>query len=185
MTEIEEEQPILANSLIKISKSKVKQIITFYYNDPTEIYYSYVKAGLLEDLLEEVTTNMQSFLSQDSFKVNSLDIPLIITDSRLTFHKKKKTKPAIVFEVENGVDFKLENSGTQLIELTAEKEILDYPITSTWKFPGKILSIESPLKHKITGFQVDFRAVQGDQIGGDEIFSFFYKIRNSSYLKGR
>lgn len=174
MSEIEEETPIQAISKTKITSNRLKQEISFFYNDPTEIYYSYIKADLADDLIDDVTSNMQSFLSADSIKINNQEIPLIITATKLDFFKNKKTKPILEFTITNNSDFSLVEKSIQTIVLEAEKEILDYPITSSWKFPGKIVSIESQLKHKITGFQVVFQAEQGFEIGGEEILTFYY-----------
>ena len=175
MSEIQEEIPIKGISKTRISKSGLKQEISFYYNDPTEIYYSYIKADLLDELIDEVTENMQGFLSQDSFLFNNQDIPLVITSTQVDFYKNKRTKPILIFSIVNSKPLHFENSGLQKLQLRAEKEILGYPISSTWKFPGKILSIESPLTHKITGFNVIFSAEQGIEIGGIETFTFYYK----------
>ena len=55
MAEIEEEIPIQALSKTKILQNKVKQEISLYYNDATEIYYSYFKAYLSDVLIDDVT----------------------------------------------------------------------------------------------------------------------------------
>ena len=178
MSELEEETPVKATSITKIGPSKIDQKITFYYNDPTQIYYSYVKNDLLDDMLEDISESMQAYLSQDIFKINNQDVPLVLEETEIDFYKGKKNKPYLLFSIVNGSDFELVN-GENTIVLEAEKEILDYEIVSTWKLPGKILEIVSPLKHKITGFQVVFSASQGDEIGGFEQYSFQYHVKKS------
>lgn len=178
MAEIEDETPIQATSLTKITGSKINQQIKFFYNDPTQLYYSYVKNDLVDDILDDIAESMQQYLSQDILKINSVDIPLVITATDLEFYKGKKNRPVVTFLIINDTEFLLE-SGIQSIELEAEKEVLDYPITSSWKLPGKIVEIISPLKHKVTGFQVTFEAKQGDLIGGYEKYTFQYYKKKS------
>lgn len=176
MSELEEETPIKATSLTKIGPSKIGQKITFFYNDPTQIYYTYLKNEILDDVLDDIAGSMQSFLSQDILKINDQEIPLILANTEMDFYKGKKNKPFLLFSIVNGEDFDLQ-PGVNDIVMEAEKEILDYDIISTWKMPGKITEIISPLSHKITGFQVTFTASQGQEIGGYEKYSFQYHMK--------
>ncbi len=178
MSEIQDEIPIKATSKTLITISSLYQTISFYYDDPTEIYYSYIKTDLLSQLLNEISDNMQSFLSNDKFIINNKQIPLIIEYSELQFHKHKRSEPIITFRIINETNFTL-FQGLNTIELDSDSEVLDYPIISTWRFPGKVQSILSPLNFKISGFNVIFTANQAETIGGYEKFTFMKATKHS------
>lgn len=173
MAEFQEEQPTKATSKTVVLVTEINQSIAFYYDDPTEIYYSYSKADMLDDLLDDITTTMQNFLSNDKVKVNGEHIPLVILDTQLTFHKKKHTEPILTFSIISDGEFRLKQ-GENSIELEAEPDTLDYPITSSWRFPGKVIQVTSPLRYKIAGFNIFFEANATEQIGGEEKYIFLY-----------
>lgn len=153
--------------------TEINQFISFYYDDPTEIYYSYSKAEMLDDLLDDITTTMQSFISQDIVKVNGEHIPLGIIDTQLSYHTKRHAEPVLTFSIESAREFTLKH-GENIIELKAEPETLEYPITSRWRFPGRVLQVTSPLQYTISGFNIFFEAATSDQIGGQEKYIFLY-----------
>ena len=171
MSEFQEELPIKATSKTVLSYTVLHQTISFYYYDPTELYYSYVKNDLLGDLLDDVTSSMQEFLSNDRVEINDDVISLRIRHTELLFHHKKKDHPIVMFSIVNDSPFKLLN-GINTILLDAEQETLDYPITSSWRFPGKVIEVKSPLHYEISGFNVLFTAKQSDVIGGIEKILF-------------
>ena len=173
MSEFQEEIPLKAISKTIVTRTELNQFISFYYDDPAEIYYSYIKADLVEGLLDELQTNMQQFVSNDIVKINGEHIPLLIYETRIEFHKKKHSEPVVIFLIKNDSPFQLYN-GENVIRLEADPELLDYPISSTWRFPGKVLSIESSLKYKLSGFNVFFSANTTEQIGGTETFIFTF-----------
>ena len=171
MSEFQEEIPIKATSKTVLTHTTLYQTISFYYYDPTEIYYSYVKSELLEDLLDDLSISMQGFLSNDKVTLNRTELGLIIRDTELIFHQTKRNRPVLIYTIESDSSFEL-LTGTNTIRLEAEQEILDYPIISNWRFPGKVIEVTSPLQYKISGFNVLFTANQSDLIGGIEKILF-------------
>ncbi len=171
MSEFQEEEPIKASSKTIVTQTQLNQYISFYYTDPTEIYYSYIRTDLLEDLIDELTTNMQRFVSQDTVLINGEDIPLGIVDTHIEFHKNKRAEPVNNFSIKNDIPFNLK-VGENVINLEADVELLEYPISSVWRFPGKVLTVKSPLRYKISGFNVFLHANATEQIGGKETFIF-------------
>ena len=165
MSEIQDEIPIKVFSKTIIQQSSLQQSIFFYYTDPTEIYYSFIKADLKDQLLDEISENMSSFINEDQLFINKELIPLQIISTDLDFLKKKRTEPIIIFQVINNLEFDLLD-GLNTIELDSEVSVLEYPVESIWRFPGKVVTIESPLRHKISGFNVIFSANQSETIGG-------------------
>lgn len=173
MSEIQDEIPVKATSKTIITTSTLFQTISFFYYDPSEIYYSYRETKLLDQLLTEISTNMQTFLSNDKFILNGVTIPLMIKFSELQFYKQKHSEPVINFRISINDDFTL-IQGINTIELDSDVEMLDYPIFSSWTFPGKVLNIDSPLKFKISDSNVIFTANQSETIGGYEKFTFLF-----------
>lgn len=178
MSEIQDELPIKVYSKTIIRHSSVHQTIMFYYNDPTEIYYSFIKADIKDQLLDEIAENMQSFINEDQLIINHEHIPLQIVSIDLKFNKKRRAEPIIIFKVVNELMFNLLH-GLNIIEMDSEVTVLDYPVESIWRFPGKVLNIESPLRHKITGYNVIFTANQSETIGGFEKYLFSNNSKNN------
>ena len=173
MTEFQEEIPIKASSTTTIQPTSLSQVLYFFYYDPSQVYYSYYNTELLEDLLKDISFNMQSFLSEDSVKINKKKISLTNVSTKLIFNENKKTEPVLEFSISNDKEFVLID-GINIIELETEREILNYPIVSTWLFPGLIQNILSPLHYKINGFKVTFSADPSEFIGGYEKYMFLY-----------
>ena len=114
---------------------------------------------------------MQSFLADDSVKINKKEIPLTNVRTKLLFNENRKTEPVLEFFISNDKEFVLID-GINIIELETEREILNYPIVSTWLFPGSIQNILSPLHYKISDFTVTFTASPSEIIGGYEKYVF-------------
>ena len=178
MSEIQDETPIKVFSKTIVRQFSLQQIISFYYTDPTEIYYSFIKADLKDQLLGEIAKNMSSFINEDQLFINKVQIPLRLVSTELKFQKKNRSEPIIIFQVINELEFNLLR-GLNIIELDSEANVLDYPVESIWRFPGKNLFIESPLRYEISGFNVIFSANQSETIGGFEKYLFSNNFKNN------
>jgi hypothetical protein len=176
LSEIQDEIPIKAISETIVSKTSITQKITFSYFDPALIYFNYRKLDLLDQTLFEIEENFQLFLSKDKLRLNNTLITLQIIKTNLVFYKRNKYYPEIVFSIVNENSFLLLN-GENVIFLEADQETLEYPIISKWRFPGKIICVESPLHHKISGFNVLFSGQVQEKIGGLEKFIFSFSKR--------
>lgn len=172
MIEYQEEFPIKAKSKLKLQERSINQIISFYYKDVAQTYYHYDEIGLLNSLLETITENMQFFLDSDDIYINREIISLKIIKTFLLYKNGNKDEPVIHFDIINENEFELVK-GLNKVLLEAEKELVSYPIFSTWVFPGKIIAVSSTMKFKINGFNVKFWASIGDNIGGKEEFDFY------------
>ena len=121
---------------------------------------------------------MSSFINEDQLFINKVQIPLRLVSTELKFQKKNRSEPIIIFQVINELEFNLLR-GLNIIELDSEANVLDYPVESIWRFPGKILFIESPLRYEISGFNVIFSANQSETIGGFEKYLFSNNFKNN------
>lgn len=172
MAEVPQERPLRAYSTFEVTSRQVRQEIWFSYDDPGENYHTREEVGLLPELLAEIQDNMQYFIDQDLLYINGGQVNLDVKKCDLHYHRGRNTRPVLHFSVRSVTRYTLSATTPNVLELVAEEEVLDYPVEARWRFPSKVLGVETAMRSKVSGCLVMLKAFQGELVGGEEWFEF-------------
>lgn len=168
------EKPIEAISYFWISKFIIQQIIFKYY-DPEMNYRRMEEENDLEDELQSIKENMQFFIDQDSFYLNNKLLSFSVEEVRLEYKDKNNYHyPILKFRIKSLETINISRKEKNFIDLDAEIEIAEYPITIHWFAPKKFFEIQSGMK--ITESEKNrlvLSAEPGMVVGGQEKIAFF------------
>lgn len=172
--EILSEKPIEAVSYFWISKYIIQQII-FKYFDPEMNYRKMEETNTLKETLNTIKENMQYFIDLDSFYLNNKLLSFSVEEVRLEY--KDGTNyiyPILKFRVKSLEAISLSKKQTNVIDLEAEIEIAEYPITVHWMAPKKFFEVQSGMEIKFMDKnKLILRAELGMAVGGQEKLVFF------------
>lgn len=165
--------PVHAHGFIMVSMDGVfNQILCFDYHDPLGYYASIMKdKEAYERDMERLIESMQSFLDEETVKVNGIVCrPEVITAS-LDF-RGSENLPCITFFIQYKARIK---GGLNVYECLYRDEEVEYDYEVYWIFPSGVEVIEVETytrKDLVTNNLLILWARCGDRTGGYERISF-------------
>ncbi|MEM3587239.1 MAG: hypothetical protein QXO71_07970 [Candidatus Jordarchaeaceae archaeon] len=167
--------PIFAHTFFSVSRDgEVHQFLIYDYYDPDEYYLNLESnPDEYEREIEKLWLNMQSFLEEETNKVNGKTVYPKVIYTDIQFRGSEDT-PFILWVISFKGDFK---KGENVYLTITEEEVLEYDCDAIWLFPEdcEILSVTTPMDYEIINNILLLWARKGDKIGGHEEIRFKFK----------
>jgi len=124
--------PLHARGIFVVSiEGIINQVLSFDYYDPDQYYAELDEKGELEDELAIIAENMQSFLDEETVKINNKRVWPRVKMVDLVY-LGSKTRPSIVFFIVFRGEF---HKGINMYENSYESTTVEYNYEIYWKFP--------------------------------------------------
>ncbi|MFX1294617.1 MAG: hypothetical protein ACFFD2_07165 [Promethearchaeota archaeon] len=158
--------PVHASSFFSISRDgEFHQLLQYDYYDPEGYYSSFEEAELSREI-EKVWLNMQSYLEEETNKVNGKIIYPKVEFCDI-LHRGRQERPFIIWIITFKGEF---YKGINVYETKTDVEKLEYDCYVVWQFPQKtkIINVDTKLFYDIFGSRIVLWGEQGMNIGGFE-----------------